>query len=463
MKKQVKLISGLMALVLCMGMLGGCANEEGKAEKIIDKAIQELKDVDSFTSNLELVMDVSMGRGNNQISTTMIAQMESDEIIETHTVHGKGYIRMEALGEQEEADLEVYALKEGDELIQYIGVDGDWILNELDSDSLGMIPNEKLWDNLKNEKNVKYAGTGKVDGKNTEAISIEIDGNAMEDTLGEALDSFPVDNEYKSLFTGFDLKGHNLSLKVDFYQDSGLPARITYDLSDLAEGMFESEFFSDLADGIDIDVVEYKMIYTFENYNEVKVINIPDDLEDRVLDDTWENDDEDIEDATDEGVDNPSGPWRSYEFILEGKTYKLPVAYKDFEEAGWEIDSSTARRTKVQADSKEYYVALSNDKGEEVYVTFYNDSNKTKPIYACIVTSIEVEDYELDDFDFSLAGGVTLGMSEDELNAIYKEYSTRNSYYDDEVSYGYKGETNEDYVLISIYDGVIYSLSMEHK
>ena len=449
MKKQVKLISGLMALVLCLGMLGGCGSKEDEAEKIIDKAVQKLKDVDSMTTKMEFLADASIGSKKSKVNMTMDFLLELDQMIKTQEAHGEGYMKIESFGVKEEVDIEMYVLKEGKEFLQYASVDGDWSVDEMEESDLGLLNAKDMVETLKYAEKLKSSGTDTIDGKKIDVISCEVSG----ETIENAMSILPIDD--LTMNDDMELKDANITMEASFYQDSGLPARLTMDLSKLLNEIMKSDSVNDT--GMDIEVSDLQLQFTFENYNEVKEFEIPDDLDDKVLNDTWDYDED-----FDEGVNNPSGPWTSYEFILEGKTYKLPVAYNDFVEAGWEIDSASDRRTKVQGDSEEYYIMVSNEKGEEIHLTFYNDSKETKPITECLVTSIDVEDTELNDFDFSLPGGVKLGMSEDELNAIYKEYSSRHNY-SDITEYFYHGETYDDSIHITIIDDMIYSLSIEHK
>lgn len=451
MKKRVRLLSGMLSLILSVTALAGCSSS-GNAEGIIDKAISELKDIASMNTEMEMLMDVSVVSGKTSINMNMEMNLSMDQIIEDQITHGEGYLKMEALGTKEETEVEMYIFKEDGDFVQYTNTDGYWTSSELEDGDSMLINSKELWQGFKEAEGLKHTGTDKVDGSKTEVIEGKIGGK----TLEEAMSLLSATDSDVAMFGDVDLSKTEIVMEAQFYQDSGLPARMSIDLSSVLEEMMKSEEYSSELMGMEVEIEDFNMTFTFSDYNDIGDIKIPDDV------DEYSYDDDDG--SYIEGVENPTGPWESYEFTLNQKTYTLPVAYSEFTAAGWEIDSSSNGRIKVAAESSEEFIDVVNEKGDIITLSFYNDSKEEKAITDCVVVGVRVDEYYTTDLDFSLSGGVKIGMSEDELNSIYKEYT---DIYDSSYSksYYYYGADYYDYdmVYISLSDGKIESLSMDHK
>ena len=460
MKKRVRLFSGFLALILSVSVLAGCGSGKD-AEEIIDRAISEIKDIESMTTDMEMIVDMSVSSGETSISANMGMSLKVDQLIDEQISHGTGSTTVSTFGMSEEADIELYLVKEEGELVEYSKTDdGDWIIGDTGYASLTMINSKTFWQGFKSAKNLKHTGEGEVNKSKTEIVECKMDGDTIDDAMAFASTS---DSTYASLFSGLSFKDTEVIIEAQFYQDSGLPASVKVDLTSVMDEVMKSEEFSSQMMGMDMAIDEFTMNFTFENYNEVDDIDIPDELADATVG-YDEEDDYDYDDDYSyiEGVENPTGPWQSFEFTLNQKTYKLPVAYSEFTSAGWEIDSSSDSRIKVAAESTEYSIDIVNEKGDVISLTFYNDSKEEKAITDCIVIGVKVNNEYITDLDFSLPGGVKIGMSEDELNSIYKEYT---DLYDSTYfkSYSYYGDNYYDMVYITLYDGKIDSLSIDHK
>lgn len=118
---------------------------------------------------------------------------------------------------------------------------------------------------------------------------------------------------------------------------------------------------------------------------------------------------------------------RIYTFTLNGDTYTLPCKVTDFTENGWNLGGGTL-------DAKKYARTIGFYKGGSEYVTFevMNDTEEDGVELANLkVVSVKVEQNfaDAEGNEFVTADGLRLGMTLDEVKALYGEPSTEKSSY----------------------------------
>ena len=116
-----------------------------------------------------------------------------------------------------------------------------------------------------------------------------------------------------------------------------------------------------------------------------------------------------------------------YTFTLNGDTYTLPCPVTDFTENGWDLGSGTL-------DANTYARTVGFYNGGSEYVTFevMNDTEEDGVELANLkVVSVKVEQsfVDVDGNEFETLDGLRLGMTLDEVKALYGEPSTENSSY----------------------------------
>ena len=451
MRKRVKLLLGGLALIMSTTMVG-CSGGKTNPEAVVEKAISELKDVESLTTEMEMVMDFSAVMKKTKLNMTIEMLLSMDQMVDEQIAYAKGAMNFEYLGESAKTEMETYTFKEKGNYKQYVGVDDDWEEVEIENKKEDPMNVTRIWNIFKESNTLEHKGTDTVNDEKTIVIEGKIDG----EVFGLIMSMFSMADNQFGIIDDLDLEDEEIVMEAQFFQDSGLPASISVDLTSVFEKSFKGEDY-EIEGGVTIEVDEVSMSYVYTNYNDVDDIEVPDDLDD------WVYGYDDYEGNYIDGVEDPEGPWKSYEFTLDKKTYKLPVAYSEFTANGWEIDSSSNSRLKLDGESKEIYIGLVNEDGDTIYATFYNDSKEEKDITDCIIISIEVDSYYAEDLDFSLPGGVEIGMSEDKLNDVYEEYSEIYESTYASIYYYYGDNEYDDEVSIHIMDGEIYSISISHK
>lgn len=447
MKKR-KIIMGILAIVLCIGVVG-CSGKDAKA--IYEKGIDKQKDVESSTSKMTLVVDMEMKSGESAFAMGMDMEMTLDQLLKDKEVYGKGKIAVDALGSKDDTDIEMYGVEDGDTFMQYSKSGDEWTSLALESNAINDMMNlAAIFDGT---KNIKYDGTGEVNKKKTDRVVVTINGEQLSDLMGlaSAMDSSA---DISGMLKGLDLEDEELKVEMEFYQDSGLPARMYMDMGDMLEELMkqalktqDTSMFGD----VEFNINEFSMEVEYLEYDHLKEIKLPADLEAYI---------KDADIGLKDGTENPQGQWSDFKFNYVGKTYALPMAYNDVVAMGFDINSSLDKEAMVTAGESSYIDVVNGD-GKMMTLTFNNeDGTMDKPVVECPITGVSVSSYDNGSgMDIALSGGVTLGMSEAELNDVYKEYSDRYDDGDGMVNYSYYTEDYQKYVNITLEDGVIIYFS----
>lgn len=119
-----------------------------------------------------------------------------------------------------------------------------------------------------------------------------------------------------------------------------------------------------------------------------------------------------------------------YVVEINGEELKLPCSYSDVQKLGFSIESDQEIRTVEKWDSRTYVVV--NDAGEEMKITFENDSDTEKTATACKITEIYVD--AEDGPDIRLPNGVTFGMRESQVEDIMG-YAGMNENYEENIGF----------------------------
>ena len=124
-------------------------------------------------------------------------------------------------------------------------------------------------------------------------------------------------------------------------------------------------------------------------------------------------------------------------FTLDGTKYQLPFAFTDLTDNGWTITSNDASsESEISANSYEY-LNMAKD-GHKITVYIINPSGNVKTVKECRVGGVEVETYYLGDNGlFSMAKGINLESTQEDITAAFGSASSTNSY-DDHTRLSYQ-------------------------
>lgn len=135
--------------------------------------------------------------------------------------------------------------------------------------------------------------------------------------------------------------------------------------------------------------------------------------------------------------------WEDYEVVMDGDLYRLPCDFSELASAGWSISDDYGSDTLAPDDFSSVTIERG---GRTAWIMLANvDGAGTVSVQDAQVVGITI-DYALEGTDSHIAGGLTLGMSYDDVIAVLG--TPTDEYYDEE-------EGKEYYVMMS-YEGAAY-------
>ena len=219
-------------------------------------------------------------------------------------------------------------------------------------------------------------------------------------------------------------------------------------------------------------------IYTYVAYTNDRFYTLTIEGMDDVIEDVVERAEETFslgEDVyNDEGNTTQSNPststftgssdWESYEVVGDGDSYVLPCDFSEFEANGWSLNDAYSEDVIEYEDY--IYVNIERDGNDiNIIVANKNSSSDITPTKGQVV-GVNIG-FELEGTKSSIAGGITLGMSyNDVVNSLG---SPDDLYEDDEDDFKiltyYSTDYEDDYfsmLEITVSDGEVTDIDMQH-
>lgn len=120
-----------------------------------------------------------------------------------------------------------------------------------------------------------------------------------------------------------------------------------------------------------------------------------------------------------------SSEWSSYQFELEGKLYTLPFRYSELEANGWStLDTKELDETLEAGKYTVTSTTIVNNNKEncEISIQFSNLDDNDMPLKDCYVSGISLFDSSWSkNTVLYFPGGLTIGSTKEEVNALYGE------------------------------------------
>lgn len=452
MKKfKLMLITFLLSFTLA---LSGCSSTKVDPATLLDEVKSNLKKVDSYAMQTKMDFEMQLKSGKTKMNVEAVSDTTSKIDLENEIVFNQGSQKVSALGFNQDEEVKSYITYVEDELVKF---DYDFELEEWNSDYTDTLIEMDIKDfvkTLQSLKDIKSDGSGKVNGDSTYALEANLDLDELADLI-----NFSDNSDALSMFGDLDFKGEELTIRFEVYKDTKLPAKISMDLTEAFTPLFEQAAKSQKElEGFEFSADKATFDIEFSNYDDVSV-KLPKALKNYTLDDIDSYDfDDDFE--TIEGVEKPEGPWTDFSFTLKDKSYKLPVAYSELASSGFTVTSENEALT-IEPGETEYYVMFHDSDGNEFYASLSNTGKSAIALKDATVTSISLDSYVIDKADFIVfAGGLKVGMTEQELNKIYPEFSDK-TIYTNFTSYEYrKNGSHLEYVRVDIdEDGFITEIA----
>lgn len=419
----------LMAVAVLFAAAG--CGKKATPQNLFADMQNNTKDMKAVEATLK--MGMSMSEGSSKMEMGMDIDMEST--MDPEAVHMAGEIKINISGLDMGTDIEVYQVKEDGEDIMYMNLMNEWMRSK--PDTAGQAFDFKSIDTMKSLAKLAdefelSEETVKVEGKECFELTGVIKGDIFKDIMNkDFLDSFGVGE----LIEEDDIAKMEVPCTIDISREDILPVRMYMDMKD-AVGAIGGEELGD------VTVDEYYMEILYTSFNKTDKIEVPANVKESATDVT-----EGLEDALEDDLENSLGggtgasvgsgeplqraeqsaelgsSWDSYTVQLNEKVITFPCTIEDVEAAGIKLDTDyTPLDTTVSAGDYELGFFM-DDKGNEVAFEISNSGSSDLPLNECLVTGITVGDYDLSygGLTVVLPGGVQMGMTKEEVLALYGE------------------------------------------
>ena len=270
MKKERKLLA--LLLVFCMVFaLAACGNKDMSDADVMKQATENMNALKSMTAATSMEMVFSMGEDSMTMTSEMTQKVINDPIsmeIVMNMVMGFG-------GETQEMESTVYAEADGDNLITYTQMEGDWYkMTQPGLEALEEYDTTKAMGTyLEAIQNFKKTGTEDVAGVKAD----KYEGVITEDYLQTVLEESGLDEQF-----GFD--GEDSATLKELFEGSGempitiwidgeklLPVKYYFDMTNMMSALMKNMGTDE--EGLAIDKVILSMVLT--GFDNVDAIDIP--------------------------------------------------------------------------------------------------------------------------------------------------------------------------------------------
>lgn len=417
-RKFKKIVAAGLVLVLAMLMTAGC-KKKATPENLFDDVGKNMKDVESFGANIKA--SVAMADAATAISADIDLNMET--VLKQQASHVDGSINMNVSGADIGMKIELYQLKDKKESISYVKLMDQWTktTDEEDKEIADLEAINDLGDMA--EAFTLEKELSEVEGEKCFRLTAELKGEELESILNEDL----LDAVGAGELIDMDkLKESKIPCTIDIYKENILPARVHIDMAGVMGKLLE--------DSAEVpDSIEYYVEMIYKDYGKIKDIKVPKEVEEAAVETDGELDDR-LKDFEEKDRDTPKvttaepsselgEEWSSYTVQINNKVVALPCEIADLEAAGLKLDTEYTPKDYV-VNANEYEIAYFIDnKGNEIMVDMVNSDDKAKSVAECVVGSISVNDYDLDEggLDIVFPGGIQMGSTREEVIAAYGE------------------------------------------
>ncbi len=270
MKKERKLLT--LLLVFCMVFaLAACGNKDMSDADVMKQATENMNALKSMTAETSMEMVFSMGEDSMTMTSEMTQKVINDPIsmeIVMNMVMGFG-------GETQEMESTVYAEADGDNLITYTQMEGDWYkMTQPGLEALEEYDTTKAMGTyLEAIQNFKKTGTEDVAGVKAD----KYEGVITEDYFQTVLEESGLDEQFgfdgedsatlKELFEGIG----EMPITIWIDGEKLLPVKYYFDMTNMMSALMKNMGADE--EGLAIDKVILSMVLT--GFDNVDAIDIP--------------------------------------------------------------------------------------------------------------------------------------------------------------------------------------------
>lgn len=281
---RIKELLLVLVLTVVMSINVGCNKTENKSsskntvESITNNAQSAIEEVESYEGKTSINMDMDYETEYSVMSVKLSADFDQEAIIDSYVEHSKGKVVSSTsfttsdIEDEETKNIETYTKENDDTYYVYDSDDGgEWVYNCLASDSNIIDGLSELFGEIEDNAD-DFELEESAEKLNKKKVNV-ISGSVSKDNLQEIINSSVAD-KYMDVFSE-EIEDQDVEIELWFYENSDLPAKITFDMADAYEGSeinSEYSYFEDrVANSLSIEI-------QFTDYNCVNDLEIPDDI-----------------------------------------------------------------------------------------------------------------------------------------------------------------------------------------
>ncbi len=455
-KKNIALI---VTAALALTSLVGCnaatpttpdnsSGSELTVEAIAKGAADALNAAKSISTSSELDFSGSFSYSDTAAEIDMTLNTDAENIISPAASHVTQKMKMSYLDQSYDQTLEFYTVEEDGTSYVYTGSDGIWV-KSASTDEDTNFSNTTIFQKIADGEIDATLDSEKEDinGREAYEMTLPIAGDYLEDMIGFSLG--------ESLADSLSFAGLSLETSLYVYTDTLEPACVSISCEELGESLFEKLIG---LTGVDFSVDDFEIDFTYNSFNNIDEITVPDDVKAAAAESTAQSTDSDVESSpevqnvqkeienTEKKSNNGDVP-TTLELTVGSDKISVPLSYSSMVELGWTISDSADG---VVATNDYDYEYMTKD-GNSVLVYIYNPSSSEASYDNCEIISIDVSDYDLADMTASLPSDISIGKSTlDDVLAAYGKPT--NFYVDDSMIYAYYASDDLNKMLSLYFD-----------
>lgn len=260
------LVSLILTLTVCVGMLGGCSRKL-TPKKIMTSMAKNMKDVTSFSNTVEA--DIKMEDVLHVTEVSMDMTME--HTTNPRAGHASGTANVKMRGIKLASSLEIYQVIEDGEYVTYSSVNGIWSREaSKEEQTSGMALDSGLFRKMGDA----------VDSFRIAEETIDLDGRECYQMYGDVTGEDLMGLLGKEMINAYGLvelpdedaiAELTVPLTFDVYKEEMLPARIIVDMTDVMNELYDA--FDET-----MEVNDFTVELGFTEYNTVKEIVVPEEV-----------------------------------------------------------------------------------------------------------------------------------------------------------------------------------------
>ncbi|MCI6638901.1 MAG: DUF6612 family protein [Bilifractor sp.] len=508
--KSVGISAATAVIVFSMS---ACAGAAPTAQSVAAGVEKSMGRVTSASENVEVDFSGSLAVSGVTADVSMHMESSVEETTDPFAAHANTEARLSVFGNSTKSKTENYMIMEDGQLITYSNADDSgWEktttkLKDSEKDKLMSLYNKDLYSKIADgsQEATLEEATENVNGKAAYILDTTLEGDLLKSLFLESVNSESSEEALK--LDEINWEDLSSDVRIYIYKETKQPAKLEMDASKIGESYMKQLLALSAGDDtMDLDVNSFDVNITFDKYNKVEEITIPneamkaeesaDDNPGSLLDELGRDDSgsggttsassSDTEPAPAEStsptVDSSqqapanlgTSDWTGMAFALNGDAYQIPFAYADLVSHGWTLGKESGLTEGYVLNPGDKLTALADLKNEaydgdfEFTVGFANTGDSVQDVTKCSIWSVSMrtEYCKTDSYpSLELPGGITWGSTAEDVVKAYGEPHDE-PYRSDDFGYSVYDYQTDDfncYLKLSIYDnGGVKEVSLQN-